>query len=413
MRELSPYRVYLLIKGASSLFFATIATMTGVYLVTVARLTPFELLLVGTVLESTTFLTELPTGIVADIYSRRLSVILGTALIGLGFVLEGALPLLGTILLAQVVWGIGATFVSGAQQAWAADEVGAADMGRVYLRGAQAGQIGALLGIGLSVALASVRVSLPIVVGGGLHILLAGALLLVMPERHFERTEGASHNPFRAIRGRSGAGLRALRGRPVLVTILTIGAIYGASSEALDRLWEAHFLIDIGLPRLDGISTVAWFGVITAVAMLLSVGATEIARRRVDADSHTGAARALLWIDGLLVLAVVAFGLAGGFVAAMAAYWSVRLLRRTHEPIFTAWVNQGLEPRVRATIFSLASQADALGQIVGGPLLGLIGSAVSISAALVTAGLALAPATVLFARTLRHRPPLPLTDEEA
>ncbi|HET9016003.1 MAG TPA: hypothetical protein VFN57_10435, partial [Thermomicrobiaceae bacterium] len=83
-----------------------------------------------------------------------------------------------------------------------------------------------------------------------------------------------------------------------------------------------------------------------------------------------------------------------------------------HMPIFTAWVNQGLEPRVRATIFSLAAQTDALGQIAGGPVLGLIGSAVSIPAALVTAGLALAPAIALYARTLLRHMPTPLADEE-
>lgn len=412
MRSLSPYRVYLLLQGTSALFFAAISTMTGVYLVTVAHLSPFQLLLVGTVLETTAFLTQLPTGIVADLYSRRLSVIVGTALIGLGFMLEGALPILGTILLAQVIWGIGATFVDGAQEAWVADEVGGDNLGRVYLRGAQAAQIGGLLGIGLSVLLASVRVSLPIVVGGGLNVLLAGALIAVMPERHFHRGETTSYNPFAAILERGAAGLRVTRGRPVLVTILIIGAIYGASTEALDRLWEAHLIIDVGLPWIDGISLVVWFGMITAVALLLSVGATEMARRRVDADSPAGAARALLWIDGVLVLAVVAFGLAHGFVAAVVAYWSVRVLRRTHMPIFTAWVNQGLEPRVRATIFSLAAQTDALGQIAGGPVLGLIGSAVSIPAALVTAGLALAPAIALYARTLLRHMPTPLADEE-
>lgn len=413
MAGLTPYRFYLLIQGTSALFFATISTMTGVYLVTVAHFSPFELVLVGTVLETTAFLTQLPTGIVADVYSRRLSVIVGTALIGVGFMLEGALPLLATILRAQVIWGIGITFVDGAQEAWVADEVGTTELGQVYLRGAQVGQLGALAGIVLSVALATVRVSLPIVVGGGLYVLLAGAMILAMPERNFHRADATAQSAFREVRARSGAGLSAVRGRPVLITILAIGAIYGAATEAPDRLWEAHFLINVGLPHLDGISTVAWFGIITAVATLLSIGATEVARRRVNADSHGGAAQALLWIDGLLAAAIVAFGLAGGFVTAVTAYWSIRLLRRTHEPIFIAWVNQDLEPRVRATVLSLAGQADALGQIAGGPLLGLIGSLVSIPAALVTAGLTLTPAAALYARTLRHRAPVPLADEEA
>ena len=389
------------------------AAVTGVYLVTVAHFTPFELLLVGTVLEATCFLMELPTGIVADVYSRRLSVIIGLALIGLGFMLEGSMPRLAPVLIAQVIWGIGATFVSGAQEAWIADELGqeGVGIGRVYLRGAQADQLGALLGIGLSVALASLHIGLAIVVGGALHVALALALLAIMPERHFQRAEHGSHNPFHAMRATAAGGLRAVRGRPVLITILAIGAFFGASSEAFDRLWEAHFLTDIGLPSLGGLPFVVWFGIITAGEMLLSIGATEIARRRVDSDSHAGAARALLAINTLMIAGMLAFGLSQGFVAALAAYWAVRLLRRTRMPLYTAWVNQGINPRVRATVLSLASQADALGQVGGGPLLGLIGSAVSIPAALISAGLFLAPANFLFTRTLRHREPVGAVSE--
>ena len=70
-------------------------------------------LLVGTLLEASVFLFEVPTGVVADVYSRRLSVIIGYALIGLGFALEGIVPRFEAVLLAQVLWGVGYTFTSG------------------------------------------------------------------------------------------------------------------------------------------------------------------------------------------------------------------------------------------------------------------------------------------------------------
>jgi DHA3 family tetracycline resistance protein-like MFS transporter len=50
------------------------------------------LVLVGTVLEPSVFIFEIPTGIVADVYSRRLSIIIGQVLIGLGFMVEGLFP---------------------------------------------------------------------------------------------------------------------------------------------------------------------------------------------------------------------------------------------------------------------------------------------------------------------------------
>ena len=77
-----------------------IFTASMVYQVTVAQLSPLQLVLVGTTLEASVFLFEVPTGVVADVYSRRLSIIIGTVLIGLGFLLEGSLAIFWTILLA-------------------------------------------------------------------------------------------------------------------------------------------------------------------------------------------------------------------------------------------------------------------------------------------------------------------------
>jgi MFS transporter, DHA3 family, tetracycline resistance protein len=54
----------------------------------------------------------------------------------------------------------------------------------------------------------------------------------------------------------------------------------------------------------------------------------------------------------------------------------------------------------RATLFSVDGQADALGQIVGGPILGVVGSGVSIRAALVSSAALLGLALPLLARAL-------------
>jgi hypothetical protein len=45
-------------------------------------------------------------------------------------VLEGWVPVFGAVLVAWVIWGAGHTFISGALQAWIADEVGGRDLGR-------------------------------------------------------------------------------------------------------------------------------------------------------------------------------------------------------------------------------------------------------------------------------------------
>ena len=69
----------------------------------------------------------------------------------------------------------------------------------------------------------------------------------------------------------------------------------------------------------------------------------------------------------------------------------------------TGLLNRELEPSVRATVFSLQSQADAFGQLAGGPLIGLVATAVSLRASFVVSALLLTPAIVLYVR-VRRRP---------
>ncbi len=99
------------------------------------------------------------------------------------------------------------------------------------------------------------------------------------------------------------------------------------------------------------------------------MGVAEVVRRRVNTDSHIAAVRALCIINTLLMGSVVAFGLASSFGVALAAYWSTYVLRRTDTPILTAWINQSLDRRVRATVLSMHGQVDAIGQIAGGAAL--------------------------------------------
>jgi DHA3 family tetracycline resistance protein-like MFS transporter len=119
---------------------ATIFTVNLLYEFEIAKLTPLQLVLVGTVLETSCFLCQVPTGALADLYSRRLSVIVGVVIIGLGFVLEGSVPNFWVISGSMIFYGVGATFMSGAQEAWLADELGEEHMGRIFLRSSQVKQ---------------------------------------------------------------------------------------------------------------------------------------------------------------------------------------------------------------------------------------------------------------------------------
>jgi DHA3 family tetracycline resistance protein-like MFS transporter len=111
----------------------------------------------------------------------------------------------------------------------------------------------------------------------------------------------------------------------------------------------------------------------------------------------------LLAGNALLVVSVIGFGLAGHFELALATYWTVRLARSVNDPLYTTWVNQRIDDaQVRATIISTASQTNALGQILGGPIFGAIGNLWSINAAIVAAGAILSPVLILYRLAIRQ-----------
>lgn len=388
-------------EGFVALIFGMIFTASMVYQVTVAELTPIQLVLVGTTLEVSVFLFEVPTGVVADVYSRRLSIIIGMFLIGLGFIVEGSFPVFWTILIAQIIWGVGYTFTSGATQAWISDEIGEAAAGKAFLRSTQIAQITGLLGTGLGILVGVIRVNFPILLGGGCLIVLGMFLAVVMPESGFKPLPREERDTWQSMLHTFRQGLQMVNRRPALGTILWIGFIYGLYSEGLDRLWTKHLLDDFSYPSFRDWGPIVWIGGTRAIGMLLSAGAAGIARRRIVTESHRQVARTLFLMTLLLVLSVFSFAFAPSLLFALLTIWMIMLLRNLISPVYTAWVNQRLESGIRATVLSMSGQVDAIGQILGGPFVGMVGNLVSVRAALGLSSLILSPALFLFPRAVR------------
>ncbi len=404
LRRFDPVLIYLLLEGVSALLFGVVVTIYVVFYARTVGLSTLQIVLFGTVFETTIFLFEIPTGIVADLYSRRLSVILGILLTGAAYVAEGIVPTFAVVLAAEVITGIGATFLSGATEAWIADEIGADRVGAVYVRGAQVKQIAAIAGIVISVILASVALTIPFIAAGAVFLLLAIFLIVAMPEAGFTPTPRSQRATWRSLTSTLRDGVRLIRLRPLLLFMLAYTFIFAFHAEGFDHLWQKHVLDDFTLPALGSLDSVVWFGVFSLGANLLGLALSEIVRRRVDLRDGRVAARALLLITALQPLGILIFSLTGNFAAALIAFWGIMALRGAGEPVGRAWLNGSLEPSSRATMFSVASQTGALGEIVGGPPVGWIGQAFSVRAALASTAAILALTVPLLAAALRKSP---------
>ena len=384
-------KIYLAYNGISSgLFWMTFAVLS-IYHITVAGLNPFQLVMCGTILEAAIFVFEIPTGIVADLHSRRLSVIIGTFLIGAGFMLDGSLPFYLPILAAQVLWGIGYTFTSGALQAWITDEIGEDSAGNAFLRGAQFSQFGTLVGVLFGTALGTFRINLPILLSGGLFFTLGFFLILNMPEDGFKPTPQADRSNWGSMLHTFQEGMGMIRRRPALLGILGVGLIFGLYSEGLDRLWEAHLLARFTFPFL---SPVIWIGSITLVSMLGAMLATGGVKKHLNLTRMKSLTNVLLVASVIIIAALLGFSHTKNLGLATGLIILITIIREVKLPIYTSWVNHRLDSSVRATVLSMSAQVDAIGQVVGGPPIGFLARQVSIQAGLTASALLLLP--VLF-----------------
>ncbi len=400
VRSKDPTFVYLVMRAGASLFFSVLATTNLVYQVEVAHFDPLRLLLVGTVLELTCFVFQVPTGLLADAFSRRWAVAVGCGLVGAGFILEGLVPQFAAIAIAQVIWGIGATLSDGADDAWITDEIGEEEAGKLFLKGSQFAQAAALVGIFVAVGLASIRLNLPILVGGGLHVLLGVYLWFAMTEVGFRAIPRQKSGSFAGMVAGARSSFATIRSRPLIVTILAISVVWALSGEGIERLNQIHFIKDVGLPTFAGFSPVLWFGVIYGGSELIGIATTQIVRRRLDLGNHTLVTRSLFAFTAVRAVMLGGFALATNLAAAIAFLWVASVMGQAFRPVQRAWLNRSLDPANRATLFSVDGQANSLGQIVGGPILGVVGSGVSIRAALMTSAALLGLALPLLARAL-------------
>ena len=88
VRRADPEKLYYTLE-----FFLATPTwvVTSLYLVSVLHLSPLQLVLMGTAMEASVFLCEIPTGVVADTYSRRLSLVVGYLGMGASWLLVGVI----------------------------------------------------------------------------------------------------------------------------------------------------------------------------------------------------------------------------------------------------------------------------------------------------------------------------------
>jgi hypothetical protein len=365
---------------------------TALYLVVVADLSPSQLLLIGVFQGITVVVAEVPAGVLADAASRRAALVVAHVAMGAGMALTGLVTSFSLLVASQCLWGLGWAIASGADVAWITDELDRPDLiDRVLTAQGRSELVGGAVGIvGFGALAWATTLAVAIVVAGGSMIGLGLGVVARWPEarrpsRHVGRPWAASAAVLRQ-------GIAVARADRVIVVVLVATLLVNGGAEGFGRLFERH-LLALGMPVEP--APVVWFAALALVASGLGAVTLRLVEARIDGDGvarRSYVAAGAVGAAGLVVFALApdaGWAVAGALLVRGLSWPTVRVAS-------TILVNRQAPGAARATVHSMLSQAENLGEIVFGlALAGLAGATSSTVMLLASATLVAAAGTVV------------------
>ena len=351
---------------------------TALYLVVVAGLTPVELVLIGVFQGVTVLLTEVPAGVLADAVSRRLSLVIGHVVMGAGMAMAGFVTAFPLLVVSQCLWGLGWAFSSGADVAWLTDELDRPDIiDRVLVAQARWDLTGNAAGIAAFGTLAWATTLSTAIVAAGLAMMALGLVTVARwPEHGFVPADaGRRWHQSRSILRR---GLAQARVDRVFQVVLLATLLVNGAGVAYGRLRENR-LVALGMPTAP--DPIVWFAAISLVGVGLGALVLRFVEARITGAGvaqRTYVLSCVVGCAGLLLFAHApdtATAVAGTLLVSGIAFPVIRTAG-------VVWINRRATSAVRATVHSLLSQAEHIGEIILGVTLALLSGLASSTVAL-------------------------------
>lgn len=373
------------------LAFSMLFTAAALYRIDIAKLEVYQLILLGTALEIAIFLFETPTGVLADLKSRRLSVIIGLFIIGFGFILEGLTIYFWVIFLSQVTWGLGYTFISGALDSWVSDE-SSQSVEKTFITGAQFNRAFSFLGILLAAIIGIYDIRLAIYVSGSMFLIVGVFAIFAMKEEHFTKVEH-DESVLKSYYIQLTNGVKHMRKNNVLKILFFVMIFYGLYSEGIDRTYELHILDNLGFRNLNA-SPIVIIASVNAVVAFMGVVSLHYVKKYLNEGNHL-----IIWTVNLtimMIIGVLMFGLLPNQYIALFGYVLFMISREGTEPLLNSLIVKNTPSSIKATVLSAFGQLDAIGQLLSGALMVSVGFYFGVKGIyIVTASLLLLPVILL------------------
>jgi MFS family permease len=362
-------RTYYLLLLGNTLAASLIWGINTIFLLD-AGLTNLEAFAANAFFTAGMVLFEIPTGIVADMWGRRVSFLLGTLTLAASTALYVLLWRIEAPFwqwaVVSVLLGLGFTFFSGATEAWLVDALNATgydgSLEAVFGRGQVLTGIGMLGGsVGGGYLAQLTNLGAPFVLRAVILLLMFGVALVLMRDIGF--TPARDGGMLRQIRTITSDSVRYGWRVPVVRYLMLAGVFTGGVGIYVFYALQPYLLELYGNREAYGIA-----GLVAAIVAGAQIAGGTLAPRIRGLFARRSSA--LLTAEVVATAAIVLIGLIRHFwvVIALIVMWG--LVTASARPIRQAFLNGLIPSRQRATILSFDSLMASGGGVAAQPLLG-------------------------------------------
>ncbi len=306
---------------------------------------------------------EIPTGAIADIFGRKFSVLLGTAIQGFVYLSIFFITNFHYLLLVEIMLGLGKTFVSGAIEAWISDLIKKEK--KDFLHGYFA-KSASLFSFGLvisgflgAILIKEFGVSVIWIVGS--LSFLVSFLFRLFAKEHFVRKEVKLGKAYRAIAKQSITAIKYARNHSVLFLFLIASSmLFFAGIFSGDLAWTP-LLIELNFPDYA-------FGYLWSAIGIVGIGAPLVSLKLMKKGKEKQFMVATTILTAI-ILPLVYF--VKGAALAIPILVSTTFLDKARTPAERVFFHRFIKSKLRATVGSVESMLLSIVAVVTLPIAGL------------------------------------------
>lgn len=378
----------------------------------------FEISIIHLALYGSIFIFEIPTGVISDVLSRKMSYICSCFLMSIGMLVFAFANTLEHFVIAAIIYGIGVTLESGSFEAWLVDSLEHKlymNSDLVFAKESLITKAFAIFGIIIGAFLATSNVMLPWILGSVIVLIVGILAIIYMKEEYFKRENNSAKENIiltkKAI-SRSIKCIKTTKAIRLLMILVFVQSFVLAVIVQWQPLFNQYLQNQSSLGFVGAGSFIAaGLGAIMCLIIIprennsnrsfLLEGLRNIINKiakKIDNNLYSklqNKKNILIMSQIVIGLGIFICGVSNIFPIILIAFLFYNFAEGIFNPISKGYLNENIPKEERATLISFVSMACNIGLSIGLIFNGTIAQQLSISIAWMISGGILTTSTLV------------------